>query len=87
MKNPRAKILLVLHGVYDKHRRRHRENPDSNQMCCMWSTSNPPDDIQGTMPLCDIERALDITIDEDIAVTIYDMTLDQAADILANIAN
>ncbi len=47
-------------------------------MCCMWSTSSPPDTLEGTRPLCDIEKAFDILIDENIAIEIYDTDLDEA---------
>jgi hypothetical protein len=45
----------------------------------MWSTSNPPDTLELTRPICDLEKAFDICIDEDIAIEIYDMELDEAA--------
>jgi len=44
----------------------------------MWSTSSPPDTLEGTRPLCDIEKAFDILIDENIAIEIYDTDLDEA---------
>ena len=47
-------------------------------MCCMWSTYDPPDIIEGTEPFCDIETAFDICIDEDDALELYDMDLDEA---------
>lgn len=69
------KTLLT---IYDKHRRKYRGNPDSKQMCCMWSTNNPPDTIIDTQPIYDIEDAFNIKIDEDEAMEIYDMVLDEA---------
>jgi len=48
-------------------------------MCCMWSTDDPPDIIEGTEPICDIEDAFGIQISDDEALEIYDMYLDQAA--------
>jgi hypothetical protein len=71
-------IYQKLHAIYEAHRRSNH-NPDSKQMCCMWSTSNPPDYLEGTPPLCDIEDAFEIDIDEDLAVELYDMHLDEAA--------
>jgi hypothetical protein len=44
----------------------------------MWSTINPPDTLEGTRPLCDIEKAFDICFDENTAYEIYDMNLDEA---------
>jgi len=69
----------ILHEIYQKHRRNYRENADSKQMCCMWSTNNPPDQIVETEPFNDIEAAFDIVIDEDDAMDLYDMFLKDAA--------
>ena len=79
MKHNLSSIYSVLHGIYSKHRRNHRENPDSKQMCCMWSTNDPPDIIEKIDPICDIEDAFDIQISDDEALELYDMHLDQAA--------
>jgi hypothetical protein len=68
-----------LHRIYEKHRRNYRENGDSKQMCCMWSTDDPPDIIEGTPPFDDIEDAFGITVDDDAAMELYDMHLDEAA--------
>jgi hypothetical protein len=68
----------TLHTIYDKHRRKYRGNSDTKQMCCMWSTHNPPDTLLDTQPIYDIEDAFNIKIDEDEAMEIYDMTLDEA---------
>lgn len=45
----------------------------------MWSTEDSPDIIEGTDPLCDHEAAFHIYIDDDDALELYDMTLDEAA--------
>ena len=47
-------------------------------MCCMWSTNDPPDIIEGTEPFNDIEHAFNITIDDDEALNLYDMDLKEA---------
>lgn len=80
-----AGIYAVLHAVYSKHRRRHRENPDSKQMSCMWSTNDPPDIIEGTEPICDIEDAFGIEIRDNEALELYDMDLDQATRMIIEI--
>ena len=73
-------IYETLYRIYNKHRRRYRENAyDSQQMCLMWSTNDPPDEIIGTEPLGDMEAALGIRIDEDEALELYDMSLQEAA--------
>ena len=48
-------------------------------MCCMWSTDDPPDVIEGPEPFCDSEAGFDIAIDPDDALALYDMTSDEAA--------
>ncbi len=74
-----TQVYEALRGIYQKHRRKYRENSDSEQMCCMWSTNNPPDIIEGTEPFEAIEAAFGIVIDEDEALELYDMTLQEAA--------
>jgi len=69
----------ILYWIYDKHRRKYRENGDSRQMCCMWSTNDPPDDIEGTDPFVDIEKAFGIVIAKDNVFELYDMNLEEAA--------
>ena len=77
--NDTCKITYqTLHEIYNKHRRKYRGNPNSKQMCCMWSTHNPPDFLSDTQPILDIEDAFDIKIDENEAMEIYDMMLDEA---------
>ncbi|MBM4080639.1 MAG: hypothetical protein FJ278_13130 [Planctomycetes bacterium] len=79
MKNTYETVYQTLHPIYEKHRRKYRGNPDSKQMCCMWSTWNPPDVIEGTAPFRDIEAAFGIQITDDDALDLYDMNLDEAA--------
>lgn len=79
MKHSLSSIYDQLQAIYSRHRLKHRENPDSKQMCCMWSTDYPPDIIEGTDPICDIEDAFDNEISDGEALEIYDMDLDQAA--------
>ena len=78
MKNSLDSVYAALRTIYSKHRQKHRENPDSKQMCCMWSTNDPPDIIEGTEPICDIETAFGIQISDDEVLELYDMNLDEA---------
>ncbi len=87
MKKIDETVYQTLHTIYDRHRRRYRGNPDSKQMCCMWSTYDPPDVIEGTKPFCDIEAAFDIRIDEDDALDLYDMDLDEATRTIVEMRN
>jgi len=68
----------ILKAIYNKHRRNHPENPDSKQLCCMWSTNDPPDVIEGTELFYDIESAFGVHLNNDEALELYDMTLKQA---------
>jgi hypothetical protein len=79
MTNDVKAVYETLLRIYQKHRRKHRENGDSRQMCCMWSTNDPPDIIEGAPPFDDIEEAFGITVDDDAAMELYDMDLDEAA--------
>ncbi|HOH30352.1 MAG TPA: hypothetical protein PLC40_11805 [Candidatus Hydrogenedentes bacterium] len=45
----------------------------------MWSTNIPPDIIEGTEPFEAIEAAFGIVIDDEEALELYDMTLQEAA--------
>ena len=76
-----AAIYEKLYRIYNKHRRRYKENSyDSQQMCLMWSTNDPPDEIVETEPFCDIEAAFGISLDnEDDCLDLYDMTLKEAS--------
>ena len=87
LKDSLSSIYDALHTIYLKHRRCHPENPDSKQMCCMWSTDDPPDIIEGTDPIWDIEEAFGIQINDDEALELYDMYLDQAARRILEIKN
>jgi len=68
-----------LKELYDRFRKKYRGNPDSGQICCMWSTSNPPNDIYNSDQLMSIEKKFDIELSEDEALEIYDMDLSEAA--------
>ncbi len=51
----------------------------------MWSTNDPPDIIEGTEPFCDIEDVFNISINEDDALDLYDMNLNNAAKFIIEI--
>ncbi|MEM9219537.1 MAG: hypothetical protein AAGD25_35050 [Cyanobacteria bacterium P01_F01_bin.150] len=73
------KAYEILYEIYNQYRKQYRENSyDSRQMCLMWSTNDPPDEIEGTDPFIDIEVAFDIEISDEDAMILYDMTLDEA---------
>jgi hypothetical protein len=67
-----------LKKLYNRFRKNYRGNPDSGQMCCMWSTSNPPDDIYNSDQIISIEKEFNIELSEDQVLEIYDMDLSEA---------
>ncbi len=70
----------ILYEIYNKYRKNYPENSqDSEQICLMWSTTNPPDIIKGTAPFVAIEEAFDIVIEERDSLELYDMTLKEAS--------
>jgi len=72
------KTYQCLHQIYRKYLPMYPENPDSKQICCMWSIHAPPDVIEGTDPFVEIEEAFDIYFDEDMAWKLYEMDLADA---------
>ena len=77
----------ILFQIYKKYQQRYKHNPDSMQMCCMWSTANPPEIVIDTDPFCDIEDAFEISLDEDDCMELYDMNVEEAASKIADIVN
>jgi hypothetical protein len=50
MKDKYQFVYEKLQRIYQKHCRNHPENGNSEQFCCMWSTSDPPNIIEGISP-------------------------------------
>ena len=80
-------IYDKLHRIYQKYRKKYKGNPDSKQMCCVWSTSNPPDEIENSRQILEIEKTFDISIDDDACYLLYDMDLDEAASKIEEMIN
>lgn len=75
------RILLRLSEIYRKfaHSRRTNEN---SQMCCFWA--DPTVEILvGSDELTILETEFGIIFDEDTAMEMYDMTLGEAAHLIA----
>jgi hypothetical protein len=51
----------------------------------MWPVDDPPDVLLATDPLEAICDLIDMDIDEDYAMELYDMTLQEAAESLYNL--
>lgn len=71
--------LQILKTIYDKYRKNYRNNPDTGQLCCMWSTANPPEDIYNSDQILSIENAFNVELSENEALELYDMELEEAA--------
>jgi len=76
-------ILIDLHRKYSKE----RKSNENSQMCTFWSTTNPPDVLEGTRALTAIEKKLDYTFDEMEAVDMYDRSIEDAAEYILNLKN
>lgn len=78
MNSKNKEIYNKLLQIYKKHIQKYKHNPNSEQMCCMWSTNNPPDSIYKTDPFNDIEDVFGISISEDDCIELYDMDISEA---------
>lgn len=73
--------LLEIHKRYSSE-----TNPNENsQMCLMWSLDDPPEILELTEPLEEIDNQLGIEIEEDDAIKIYDMTIKEASEYISNL--
>lgn len=71
--------LLKIHDRYSFERYRAAS---ASQVCTMWSIDDPPDVLLDTGPLEAICDLIGMDIDEEYAMELYDMTLQEAADSL-----
>jgi hypothetical protein len=83
MSYSKKEIYETLFQIFMKHKRRYKNPPKSKQLSCMWSIMDPPDIIEDTPPFHDIEKAFNISIDDDECLELYDMDLDEATDKIA----
>jgi hypothetical protein len=56
-------------------------------MCTLWSTVDPPDILEGTYPLNEIENELKFNFSEMEAVEFYDMSIEEAAEYIFSLIN
>ena len=78
MKNQSELTYEKLYNIYKKYQLRYNRSMNSGQICLMWSTRSLPDVLTDTEQLSDIENAFAIQLDEDEAIELYDMTLNEA---------
>ncbi|MBZ0110101.1 MAG: hypothetical protein K8F52_15720 [Candidatus Scalindua rubra] len=79
MRKDYKNIFDRFHRIYKKYQAKYK-NPDSNQICCMWSTKNPPDEIYECSQISDIEKEFKICLSELDVYELYDMKLDEATE-------
>jgi hypothetical protein len=78
----KQELLNGLIKIHDRYSFERYQATAASQVCTMWSVDDPPDVLLATDPLeaiCDLVR---MDIDENYAVELYDMTLQEAADSL-----
>ncbi len=69
------------YAIYRKHVKCYSHS-DTNQICCMWSISNPPDEIFECAQIYDIENEFNFVLTEDDAMELYDMDYGVAIDFI-----
>lgn len=72
----KKEIYEKVFQIFMKYKKRYKNPPKSKQIACMWSITNPPDIIEDTPPFIDIEKAFDISIDEDECLELYEMAFE-----------
>jgi hypothetical protein len=77
------KELIRIHKKYS----RERYSNESSQTCTIWPVDDPPGVLEGTEPLEEICDFIGRDIEDDFAICIYDMTLDEAAESLCEFCN
>jgi hypothetical protein len=78
MKNQSTVTYKKLYGIYKKYQLRYNRSCTSGQICLMWSTRRLPDVLTETKQISEIEKAFAIEFDEDDAIELYEMTLQEA---------
>ncbi len=73
--------LIKIHRKYSGE----KFSDSESQMCTLWSTLDPPDILEGTAPLTEIEDVLEFSFSEDQAVEFYDMRIKEAAEYIFNL--
>jgi hypothetical protein len=78
----KEKILEELIKLHSKYSCFGGKSNEASQLCTMWSTDDPPDVLETTDELEAICDLIDMDIDEDYALELYEMTLKEASDSL-----
>jgi hypothetical protein len=72
------KILEQLYKIFREYVG-HMEPNENSQFCIMWALDDPPDVLEMTPQIGSIEEAFDISLSEDDAVELFDMSLLEAS--------
>jgi hypothetical protein len=72
------KILEQLYKIFREYVG-HMEPNENSQFCIMWALDDPPDVLEITPQIGSIEEAFDISLSEDDAVELFDMSLLEAS--------
>jgi len=78
----KQELLNELLKIHDRYSFERYQATLASQVCTMWSVDDPPDELLATDPLEAICDLIEMDIDEDYALELYDMTLQEAADSL-----
>ena len=81
---PKEELLNELIKIHSRYAFDRYYSDESSQLCTMWSTDDPPDQLGATDPLDAIGDLIETNIDEEYAVELYDLTLKEAAESLYN---
>jgi hypothetical protein len=82
--NDQKDLLNELIKIHSRFSFDRYYSDESSHFCTMWSINDPPDQLEATDPLDAICDLIEINIDEEYAVKLYDMTLKEAAESLYN---
>lgn len=73
-----SEIYKKLSEIYKKYHPQDIPSRES-QLGVLWDITDPPENLELTEPLRDIETRFDIEIFEDEAVELFDMNLGEAS--------
>ena len=65
--------------VFRKHSGHIKPSPGT-QMCLLWSIDEPPDILENTEALNELEKEINFNFDEEEAVEIFDMNIIDATE-------
>jgi hypothetical protein len=78
------KVLEQLYTIFREYVG-HIEPNENSQLCIMWAPDDPPDVLDITPQIGSIEEAFDISLSEDDAVELFDMSLLEASFYIQNL--